>query len=116
MATPAITSPDPSPDVPSEAVSSPPRPSGGEVSPALSRTGPRRRRRVSLWGRLGVQSKLLTMLLVVSILSVLVAGYFGYRSGSKALTSAAYNQLTSVRDARTRAINSFFPASSARPS
>ena len=86
------------------------------VSPALAESAPariedrpaRRRRRRGLWGRLSVQSKLLTMLLVVSILSVLVAGYFGYRSGSKALTEAAYNQLTSVRDARTRAIQSFF--------
>ena len=37
-----------------------------------------------------------------------MGGFFGYRSGSQALTEAAYNQLTSVRDARARAVNSFF--------
>jgi hypothetical protein len=59
---------------------------------------PRRRWR----GRLGIQSKLLAMLLAVSVLSVLVTGFFGYRSGSQALVDAEYEQLTSVRDARTR--------------
>lgn len=48
------------------------------------------------------------MLLAVSILSILVAGFFSYRSGSQSLTTAAYDQLTSVRDARSNAINSFF--------
>ena len=75
---------------------------------ALPDPPPKRPRRGFIWGRLGIQSKLLTMLLVVSILSALVAGYFGYRSGSEALEDAAYDQLTAVRDARTREINSFF--------
>jgi hypothetical protein len=42
------------------------------------------------------------MLLAVSVLSALVTGFFGYRSGSQALVDAEYEQLTSVRDARTR--------------
>jgi len=58
--------------------------------------------------RLGIQSKLLAMLLAVSVLSILVAGFFGYRSGSSGLTAAAYEQLSSVRDARTREVNSLF--------
>ena len=40
---------------------------------------PRRRWR----GRLGIQSKLLAMLLAVSVLSVLVTGFFGYRFGTR---------------------------------
>jgi hypothetical protein len=65
---------------------------------------PRRRWR----GRLGIQSKLLAMLLAVSVVSVLVTGFFGYRSGSQALVDAEYEQLTSVRDARTREVNALF--------
>jgi class 3 adenylate cyclase len=48
------------------------------------------------------------MLLAVSVLSVLVAGFFGYRSGSQGLIGAEYEQLTSVRDARTREVNALF--------
>lgn len=93
--TEAVREPDPA-AAPDSAAPTPPPP---VVRP--------RRRRGFLWGRLGVQSKLLAMLLAVSILSILVGGFFGYRSGSQALTTAAFNQLTSVRDARTREINSF---------
>jgi hypothetical protein len=57
---------------------------------------------------LGIQSKLLAMLLAFTVLSTLVAGFFGYRSGSHGLTAAAYEQLTSVRDARTREVNSLY--------
>lgn len=48
------------------------------------------------------------MLLAVSILSLLVAGFFGHRSGSAGLTAAAYEQLDSVRDARSREVNALF--------
>lgn len=75
-------------------------------SPALA--GRPRRRRAHLWGRLSIRSKLLAMLLVVSILSILAASYFAYRSSSRALTSQATEQLTSVRDARTRQVQSTF--------
>nr|WP_269778616.1 adenylate/guanylate cyclase domain-containing protein [Microlunatus antarcticus] len=69
---------------------------------------PRRRRRTYLWGRLGIRSKLLAMLLVVSILSILAASFFAYRSSSRALTAQATEQLTSIRDARTRQIQQTF--------
>ena len=45
------------------------------------------------------------MLLAVTVMSALVAGFFGYRSGSEGLTAAAYAQLTSVRDGKTREMN-----------
>ncbi|GAA3580266.1 adenylate/guanylate cyclase domain-containing protein [Microlunatus spumicola] len=76
-------------------------------TPALSARPPRRRR-TFLWGRMSIRSKLLAMLLVVSILSILAASYFAYRSSSRALTDQATQQLTSIRDARTRQIQSTF--------
>lgn len=75
-------------------------------TPALSSRPPRRR--TFLWGRLSIRSKLLTMLLAVSILSILAASLFAYRSASRALTSQATEQLTSIRDARTRQVQSTF--------
>ena len=76
-------------------------------TPALS-ARPRRRRRTFLWGRMSIRSKLLAMLLVVSILSIIAASYFAYRSSSRALTAQATEQLTSIRDARTRQIQQSF--------
>lgn len=50
------------------------------------------------------------MLLVVSIVSILAVSYFAYRSSSRALTEQATEQLTSIRDSRTRQIQSTFTA------
>lgn len=55
-----------------------------------------------LWSRLGIQSKVLIGLLIVSILSTLIVGYLGYRSGSDALRKAAFQRLTAQREARAR--------------
>ena len=74
--------------------------------PPVSR--PPRGPRAGLWARMGIQSKLLTMLLLTSIVSALLVGYFGYRSGSHSLREAAVAKVVSVRDARTRAIQSLF--------
>ncbi|MCS5716861.1 HAMP domain-containing protein [Herbiconiux sp. CPCC 205763] len=57
---------------------------------------------------LGIQSKLLIMLLAVSIGSTLVVGYVGYASGRDSLRDAAFDQLTSVREAKTLAVQSLF--------
>ncbi len=56
----------------------------------------------------GIQSKLLVMLLVTSILSALVVGFVGYRSGQDSLENAAFNQMTHVRESRSREITSYF--------
>lgn len=48
------------------------------------------------------------MLLATSILSALVVGYVGYQSGKESLQNAAFNQLTQVRESRSREITSFF--------
>jgi class 3 adenylate cyclase len=88
-------------------VAAPPRPANPpeaapEPQPAPRPTRSRRR------ARLGIQSKLLAMLLAVSVLAIVVAGFFGYQSGSRGLTASAYEQLNSVRDARTREVNALF--------
>ena len=53
---------------------------------------------------LGFQSKLLLMLLTVSVLSVLVAGVIGYLSGTSSMRNAEYQRLTQLRESRARAI------------
>lgn len=46
------------------------------------------------------------MLLVTSILSALIAGFFGYRNGSEALRQAAVDKVVAVNDARAREVRS----------
>ena len=57
---------------------------------------------------LGIQSKLLIMLLAVSIGSTLVVGWVGYTSGRDSLEAAAFRQLTDVREARVDAVQTLF--------
>ncbi len=51
-----------------------------------------------------IQSKLLVMLLTVSLLSAGIVGVIGYFSGRDSLRAAAFEQLTSIRDMRAEAI------------
>ena len=53
-----------------------------------------------MFNRLSIQSKLVLMLLSVAILSILLLGWIGFRSGREALTSAINNQLVSIRSAK----------------
>lgn len=57
---------------------------------------------------LGIQSKLLLMLLAVSVLSAAVVGFIGYRSGTDSLRQSAFDRLTEVRESRTSAITDLF--------
>jgi class 3 adenylate cyclase len=76
-----------------------------QVEPSPSEPVTRRRRRFVLrWPRLGIQSKLLMMLLVTSIVSCVVVGVVGYRSGRDALREKAFDQLTFLRNSRARGI------------
>ncbi|WP_201799300.1 adenylate/guanylate cyclase domain-containing protein [Subtercola vilae] len=54
-----------------------------------------------------IQSKLLVMLLGVSIGSSLVVGIVGYVSGSDSLRDAAYSKLTETRESRAREITNY---------
>ncbi len=69
----------------------------------MARFGPSRGLR-----SLGFQSKLLIMLLTVSVLSVLIAGMIGYLSGTKSLRDAEYQRLSQLRDSRAREITAFY--------
>ncbi|WP_175481259.1 adenylate/guanylate cyclase domain-containing protein [Curtobacterium sp. MMLR14_010] len=77
----------------------PPAPSAGAASGRAPRR-PSRWRRFRNTGSLDIQSKLLVMLLGVSILAAVVVGAVGYVNGRSSLESAALNQVTSLREAR----------------
>ncbi|HEU4849940.1 MAG TPA: adenylate/guanylate cyclase domain-containing protein [Terrimesophilobacter sp.] len=57
---------------------------------------------------LSIQSALLIMLLLVSLLSSFVVGLIGYVNGSDSLRDAAFDRLVGVRDARAREVSELF--------
>jgi len=57
---------------------------------------------------LGIQSKLLIMLLSVSIASTVVVGLVGYGTGTESLRDAATDRLTEVRQSRSVEVARFF--------
>ncbi|CAN5194106.1 adenylate/guanylate cyclase domain-containing protein [soil metagenome] len=57
---------------------------------------------------LGIQSKLLIVLIVTSVVSVLVAGTIGYVSGTDSLRAAEFNRMTQLRESRAREITHYF--------
>lgn len=57
---------------------------------------------------LGFQSKLLIMLIAVSVLSVLIAGTIGYVNGTNSLRAAEYQRLTQLRESREREVTTFY--------
>lgn len=59
-------------------------------------------------GRVSIQSKLLLMMLVTSVLSAAVVGFIGYRSGRDSLEAAAMDRLTSIRSAQKRTLQAQF--------
>ena len=63
---------------------------------------------IKLFRKLGVQSKVLAMVLLASLLSLLLTGLLSYNIGSKVLTTAVTNQLIALRDSRAEAINNYF--------
>ena len=60
----------------------------------------RRRRRVI--SRVSIQSKLLVMLLLTSVLSAAIVGAIGYQSGRSSLSASAFDRLTEIRQSQTR--------------
>jgi class 3 adenylate cyclase len=63
-----------------------------------------------LLDRLSIQSKLMLMLLLVSIGSLAAISWISFTSGKAELTAAAFNQLTGVRASRKVQIEAFFKA------
>lgn len=86
----------------------PAAPGVAEVSATLPR--PRRRPRRGVGS---IQSKLLVMLMLSSILSAAVVGFFGYRSGTEALRETSFARLTDLRDQRTTALRDYIEAEKA---
>ena len=58
-------------------------------------------------GRLSIKSKLLMMLLGVSLVSVALVAYMAFRSGNEALIEAVFKHLTSVRASKAYQIESY---------
>ena len=63
---------------------------------------------LKLFRRLGVQSKVLAMVLLASLLSLLLTGLVSYSIGSHELTTAATNQLIALRNSRVESIKDYF--------
>ncbi len=57
---------------------------------------------------LGFQSKLMIMLLSVSVISVVIAGILGYVSGTNSLRNAEFQRLVQLRESRDREITAYF--------
>ncbi len=78
-------------------------------SPAPTKPAPKAkslRRRVL--SRISIQSKLLAMLLVTSVLSAAVVGAIGYQSGRSSLRAAVFDGLTEIRGSQTRQLEAQF--------
>jgi class 3 adenylate cyclase len=74
-------------------------------SPPEPAPKPRTLRRRVL-SRVSIQSKLLIMLLVTSILSAAVVGAIGYQSGRSSLRASVFDALTEIRQSQTRQLQS----------
>jgi class 3 adenylate cyclase len=61
-----------------------------------------KRSRRRLMSRVSIQSKLLVMLLLTSILSAAVVGAIGYQSGRNSLRNSVFDRLTEIRQSQSR--------------
>ena len=64
--------------------------------------------------RLSIKSKLLLMLLLVSILSMVLVGGFAYRSAQRTIEARIFDQLTSLRASRAYEIESYLASIAAQ--
>ncbi len=58
--------------------------------------------------RISIQSKLLVMLLVTSVLSAAVVGAIGYQSGRSSLRASVFDRLTEIRGSQSRQLEAKF--------
>jgi len=70
-------------------------------TPTESAPKPRSLRRRAM-SRISIQSKLLVMLLVTSVLSAAVVGAIGYQSGRSSLRASVFDRLTEIRGSQSR--------------
>ncbi len=72
-------------------------------------SAPRRRSfRLPIMSRVSIQSKLLVMLLITSVLSAAVVGFIGYSSGRASLQASVFDRMTEIRQSQTRQLQSKF--------
>lgn len=71
---------------------------------ALAEKLHRRKAKRSLFDRVSIQSKLMLMLLAMTILATIVAGGIGFESGRSSLRAAVFEQLTGIRQAQARVL------------
>jgi class 3 adenylate cyclase len=69
---------------------------------------PARNLRRRVLSRISIQSKLLVMLLLTSILSVAVVGAIGYQSGRSSLRASVFDRLTELRGSQSRQLEAQF--------
>ena len=95
----------------------PPLLTGRDGEPTLSdadravelEVAPRHRRLIRrAVSRISIQSKLLVMLLVTSILSAAVVGAIGYQSGRSSLRASVFDRLTEIRASQARQLEAQF--------
>jgi hypothetical protein len=75
-----------------------------ESRSALAERLRRRRAKRSLLERVSIQSKLMLMLLTMSVLATAIAGGIGFQSGRTSLREAVFDQLTGIREAQARVL------------
>ncbi|MGZ4764398.1 MAG: adenylate/guanylate cyclase domain-containing protein [Ilumatobacteraceae bacterium] len=64
--------------------------------------------RLPVMSRVSIQSKLLVMLLITSVLSAAVVGLIGYSSGRASLQASVFDRMTEIRQSQTRQLQSKF--------
>lgn len=89
-------------------MSAPPEAVARAVSPEspspLAERLRRRRAKRGMLERVSIQSKLMLMLLLMSVLATAVAGGIGFQSGRSSLRAAVFDRLTSIREAQARVL------------
>lgn len=79
-----------------------------DTGPNPGPTPMRRRLPRPVASRISIQSKLLVMLLLTSMLSAAVVGAIGYRSGQSSLRASVFDRLTEIRASQSRQLQTQF--------
>jgi hypothetical protein len=74
----------------------------------MSAPNPQHRPRRRLLSRVGIQSKLLLMILTMSVLAALAAGGIGFQSGRSSLRAAVFDRLTGIRELQSQTVEGRF--------
>jgi class 3 adenylate cyclase len=68
----------------------------------------RRLRRGRLLGRISIQSKLVVMMVLCTIVAAAVVGFIAFHAGRSSMRTQVFNRLTEVRESQSRALKSQF--------